>query len=138
VNAAGQDRKRRAAQEMEASAARKARRKAAAAAWGSGDADTRQRTAMVIAAFLLDDARDPELADWLLCARPDAAKMVATGVAALALRNGLTAVWDALAAVRAMDIKQASEWYETEGVFVWSPDSSWLCDDLTDREASDG
>jgi hypothetical protein len=105
--------------------ARETRRQAAAVVWGDGDSQTRQRTAMVIAAHLLDEAQEPEAADWLLCARPEHARAVATGVAALALRTGLPAVWDALAAVDAMDAGQAGEWYEEHG-FTWSPEPAWL------------
>jgi hypothetical protein len=117
-------------QKREAKAACEARR----AAWRSGsesywraaDQQTRQRTAMVIAAFICDEKHDHELADWLLCARPEHARAVATGVAAHALREGITAVWDALVAVDAMDLNDAAELYETEGVLRWTPRPEWL------------
>jgi hypothetical protein len=105
---------------------RECRRNAAAARWGEGDAATRQRTAMVIAAFLLDEAQENAMADWLLCADPEHARAVATAVAVHALRYGLGCVWDALVAVDAMDHVQATEWFEGEGDFVWSPGPGML------------
>ncbi len=107
-------------------AQREAWRASGASYWPPGDARTRQRTAMVIAAFFCDDKHDPELADWLLCARPEYAREVATGVAAHALREGMCAVWDALAAAGAMDHNQASELLETEGILHWAPRPEWL------------
>lgn len=95
---------------------------------------------MVIAAFLLDesrikDLRDTVLADWLLCAVPDHARDVATGVAVHALRRGDAHVWDALAAVDAFDMTQATEWYFADGVFDWSPEPEWL---TPEPESTDG
>ena len=92
---------------------------------------------MRIAAFLLDDCqptdrKDAELADWLLCARPEFAKDVAAGVAAIALREGRSEVWDALAAVDAMDIVKATELYDVEGALEWSPRVEWLTPEPAD------
>lgn len=112
-------------------AARNVRRELADKAW-SPDPQSVLRTAVVIAAFFLDEARDHELADWLLCARPEHARAVATGVAVHALRRGNAAAWDALAAVGAMDLPQADDWYSAAEDFVWSPEPEWLT-----REASD-
>jgi len=94
--------------------------------WPAAHTPTQQRTAMVIAAFACDVKQDHQLADWLLCARPEHARAVATGVAAHALRDGITAAWDALIAVDAMDCDQADELYQTDGVLRWTPRPEWL------------
>jgi hypothetical protein len=101
-------------------------RQAAAQLWEESDPQTRQRTAMVIAAFLLDAVHEHRLADWLLCARPEHARAVATGVAVHALRRGYAAPWDALAAVGAMDQPQADDWFYADDDFCWSPDDGML------------
>ena len=111
-----------------------ARRQRAEAAWGEASADplTRQRTAMLIAAWLLDDAahkttRDRQLADWLRFARPEHARAICTGVAVHALLRCRPAVWDVLMATDAADLAQAHDWYfEGEEAFNWPPDPAWL------------
>jgi hypothetical protein len=72
---------------------------------------------MRIAALLLDKAGEHDLADWLLFALPEHAREVATGVAVHALRRGVASAWDALAAVDAMDLGAASDWFFADGVF---------------------
>lgn len=81
---------------------------------------------MVIAAFILDCAHEYVLADWLLCARPEHAREVATIVAVHALRRDVAAAWDALVAVDAMDHRQAAEWFDLDEVFTLSPADDWL------------
>lgn len=108
---------------------REQRRRHAAEAWPPADPATRLRTALEIAAFLLVVENLHDLADWLLCARPEHARAVAAGVAALALRNGVSAPWDALAAVDALDLRVASDLFETEGDLVWGPEPGALCDE---------
>jgi len=103
-----------------------ATRKAAAAAWGPADPVTRQRTAILIAAFHLDCAAEHDLADWLLRAKPEHAETVAAGVAAHALRRAVPAAWDALAAVDAMDLHRAAELYDGAGELCWQPEQQWL------------
>lgn len=83
--------------------------------------NTKQRTAMVIAAFILDCAHEYMLADWLLCARPEHAREVATIVAVNALRRDVPAAWDAFVAVETMDHRQAAEWLDVDEVFTLSP-----------------
>jgi hypothetical protein len=106
--------------------ARIAARKAAAEAWGRGDAQTRQRTAILIAAFILDGAAEYDLADWLLRAKPEHVEAVGAGVAAHALRRDVPAAWDALAAVNTMDLHRASELYDVDGDLCWQPEQDWL------------
>ena len=106
--------------------ARADRRAAAALRWGDGDERTRQRTAMLIAAFLLDQDHEFDLADWLLLAKPEHARIVAAGVAVHGLRRGRGLAWDALMAADAMDMDQAVEWFEADRDFVWSPDPDQL------------
>jgi hypothetical protein len=89
----------------------------------------RQRTAMEISAFILDEAQEHCLASYLLCALPEFARQVAAGVAVHALLRNVTAAWDALAAVDAMDSTWASEMYQASqdtGEFVWTPEPQWL------------
>jgi GNAT superfamily N-acetyltransferase len=89
----------------------------------------RQRTAMEISAFILDEAQEHCLASWLLCALPEFARQIGAGVAVHALLRGVTSAWDALAAVDAMDGTEAGEMYERSGdagEFVWRPDAVWL------------
>ena len=115
-----------------AEAARQARLErldAARLAWGMGDERTRQRTAMVIAGFLLKVEKEDELADWLVLARPEHGMAVATGVAVHALRRGVPAAWDVLVAGYAMNIDQAVKWFEADRDFVWSPDPQHLYED---------
>jgi hypothetical protein len=110
----------------EQNAQREARRASAAAAWGDGDAQTRQRTAMVIAAFMLDEVREDQLADWLLCAKPEHARIVATCVAVCALQRNITQAWDALFAGDAMDMRQAEDWFFGDDDFTWEPEPGML------------
>lgn len=117
-----------AAEAAQALAARECR---AAALWGPGDAPTRQRTAMLIAANLLEceekQYRDEQLVAWLRLAHPEHARAVATIVAAHALRRGYAYVWDVLAGADAMDIEQAGQWFEQEGAFDMAPHPDWIC-----------
>lgn len=109
-----------------------AREGRAADLWGAGDAVTRQRTAMVIAAYLIEceekHLRHGQLVAWLRLARPEHARAVATGVAAHGLRCGYAYVWDVLAVGDAMDIEQATEWFEQEPPLTWAPAPHWLVD----------
>lgn len=115
--------------------ARTERRQAAALEWPALDGRTSQRTAMIIAAFLLDEAQEPELADWLLCARPEHARTIATGVAVHALRRTLDVVWDVLVAVDAMDLDRGSEWFDDDRDFCWEPEPNWLIGKKDERNA---
>lgn len=88
---------------------------------------------MLIAAFLLDEAGESELADFLWLARPEHARDVATGVAVHALRRGHASVWDALLACDAMDLDQAGRWFESEAVFEWAPAPEMMFDQVSNR-----
>jgi hypothetical protein len=90
------------------------------------DPMSRQRTAMQIAAFLLDEAGERSLAEYLLCARPEHAMTVAAGFAAHALRRCLPAAWDALASTGSMDIDAATDMFLTPGYLDWTPNPEWL------------
>lgn len=105
---------------------RAAWRAASAQIWRQTNGVVRQRTAMEIAAFILDNSAEPDIADWLLCSAPRYARAVATGVAVHALRRCIPAAWDALAAVDAMNFDQASEWFDDPADFVWSPEPTHL------------
>lgn len=99
-----------------------ARRAAGDEAWGAMDARTAQRITMKIAALILDEAGEQELADWLLLARPERARAVATGVAVHALRRYVCAAWDVLAAGDALVLEQAAEDFDACTTFIWQPD----------------
>lgn len=91
----------------------------------------KQRTAMLIAAYLLDDAkekgnRESDLADLLRWATPVFAKQVASIVAAHALIRGFPEVWDALAATDAMHLDAAAELFDDLGTLTAWPDPGWL------------
>lgn len=101
-------------------------RHAARDVWGEGDGRTRQRTALVIAARILDDAQEFALADWLLRAKPEHASEIAAGVAAHALRRGIACVWDVLSAVDAMNLAQAIDLYDGVDDLWWEPMRDWL------------
>ena len=100
------------------------RRAAALPAWPEQHRETAQRTAMLAAAFLLDEHHQEfDLADWLHLAAPDHANEVATGVAVHALLRGYSEIWDIFAATGTFDYAMASRWYDggQEGEFVWQP-----------------
>ncbi len=100
------------------------RRAAALPAWPEQHRETAQRTAMLAAAFLLDEHyQEFDLADWLHLAAPDHANEVATGVAVHALLRGYSEIWDIFAATGTFDYAMASRWYDggQEGEFVWQP-----------------
>ena len=100
------------------------RRAAALPAWPEQHRETAQRTAMLAAAFLLDEHyQEFDLADWLHLAAPDHANEVATGVAVHALLRGYSEIWDIFAATGTFDYAMASRWYDgvQEWEFVWQP-----------------
>jgi hypothetical protein len=119
------ERSRRRRQRLRDQAAREAA-DAAAALWGPLDARTRQRTAMEIAAKLLEEA--PSLADWLRRARPEHARDVALGVARHALEANFPIAFDVLRAANAFDLPLPSEHgvLVTPHPFRWKPKPEWL------------
>ena len=98
--------------------------------WHADDEATRHRTAMLIAAHLLEcvciSDRENVLIDWLRSARPEFYRQVATGVAVHALHSNVAEVWDALMALDTADVAQADEWYLSGRDFVWAPQPEWL------------
>ena len=81
---------------------------------------------MEIAAFILEADGEQVLADWLLFARPQHARDIATAVAVHALRRNCPGAWDALVATDAADHAQAGEWYMRDEDFNWQPPAGWF------------